>query len=325
LDNFSARANYLCYLAQTLAQGNFQSNNFVVLPYLAPNTSQTIYFPDLPYPKKFWQILKKSPDLSAGIPFPHLAQTLAGALMPQTDLSLKLKTITDFWQKNSDRFWQKLKTRQLLQKEIGKIRTIKVLITQFGPGSSFNLIPNGKKLTVFLTMRVDQKDQEILRHLIYLFILIKRGKPGSSKEKWQQMRTLVNFICEELSLPDPKSSSPLTPKIVLASKLFLEKLGLGNKKNLAVKNNQIYLGERKISLRLSLNEELILRELIKLGGAILSHDRIAEILWKEKAADKFSLWGQTKLVQRVREKLAKEGASLYLIQTVYGRGYTLLE
>ena len=71
----------------------------------------------------------------------------------------------------------------------------------------------------------------------------------------------------------------------------------------------------------STNEQLMLIELYKNRGKILSKDEIADLIWKDNAEDKFSIWGIEQLISRLRGKLIKASFPKSCIITVRNKGY----
>src|SRR3989338_11137076 len=99
--NLTLSANYLCFLAKNIQLGLYQNNGFKVLPYLAKNAYQTVYFPGLPYPNSFWSYLSKSANLDFGHSYHHkaekMAETLVGKFLTSKTQGSKLKSIRTSW------------------------------------------------------------------------------------------------------------------------------------------------------------------------------------------------------------------------------------
>ena len=68
-------------------------------------------------------------------------------------------------------------------------------------------------------------------------------------------------------------------------------------------------------------EKKVMYELIKNSNNIVRFDTISDILFED--SENFSLFAQAKVIQRLREKLEKNGISGSFIQTVRGKGYLL--
>jgi len=326
VDSITGRTHYLCYLAQKIARGSYQSNNFLVLPYPS-RIRHSVYFPDLAYSKKFWQRMRRSEDLSIDSKFTRACFVEAKKLLPKTDLHQIHRSLNRMFIKNKKSFWNLFISRRILLADIAKIGKITVFLTEFGPRTGFDYIEKGKRVELLMTFRTDRPEADLLKNLMYGLIVVKYGKPNSSVEKWTETRSMVRLLLHETDLDDfigrKSIELPPTKKNVIESKKYLEKLGFGARENIKIKDNKIYLGDKKISLILSPSEELLLRELIVNQGRVLSYDRIAEILWQKKADVKFSLWAITKLMQKLRNKLRTASASPFLISTIYGQGYII--
>jgi DNA-binding response OmpR family regulator len=74
-------------------------------------------------------------------------------------------------------------------------------------------------------------------------------------------------------------------------------------------------------LNLNPKEKKVMYELIKNSNNIVKFDIIADILFED--SNSFSLFAQAKVIQRLREKLEKNGVSGSFIQTIRGKGYLL--
>ena len=61
--------------------------------------------------------------------------------------------------------------------------------------------------------------------------------------------------------------------------------------------------------------------LIEKQGEIVTYDEISEILFKTE--EEYSLYAISKTIQRLRDKLEKNGISGNLIQTLRKKGYLL--
>ncbi len=300
VNDVDRQADYLCFLAQELAHNKFDQRNFTVLPYLIPRQTQTVHFPDFNYPCKFLRAVK-SASKSVGDKFPT---ALTDILKPQ----LTVPRLSSY---DIKPFWTDLFKIDFFDFKIGKIT---VLITPYGPGSSFNFQSNGD---IFLTFRADRNIADLPRSLISALVLRKNGRPGKSDDLYWKNRFYAQFLatdtilrkyCPALNLPT------LSTRDRQASRQFINKLHFGSKKTLTL----------DFAKHLSPFEGAVFIELIKNPGKVLTHDEIARILWRDEADEKYSLWAQTKLMQKLRLKLEKHGGDSQKIKTAYGQGYILL-
>jgi hypothetical protein len=288
-------ANHLCFLAATIARDNYNNKGFTVLPYLIPDQTQTVYFPDFNYPKKFWRYIRKS-GKSFGDKYPD---EITKIVKNQLEIPpLKHFDITDFWGDLTKIAFFDL-----------KINKITVLITNYGPGASFNF----KDKELFIAFRADRSMADLPRSIVSALVYVKNGRAGKNPENYWKNRFYAEFLANETTLRKycpPLSLPKLSPIDFAASKNYLQKLGLGNFKKL----------DQNLAKHLSNQEKAVFEELLK--EKIVNQDRIAEILWGENE-EKYSLWAITKLIQKIRNKVKLYGADPSQIKTVYGQGYIL--
>ncbi len=299
-----ARADYLCSLAGQILQKRFVNRDFLVLPYLKKDAVNTIYFPDLSYPKKFWrEILRHCP--SVGEPVSQACRKIIQKLLPPFSPP-KISHI-------DPNFWKALSKTGFFEKELSQLKTVTVLPVDFGPGASFNFTYQRKKLDIYLTFRTDRPAHDLPRTIISALVLAKHGRPGKSPENYWRNRFYSEFLTKDPNLkkfcPDLKLPK-ITPADVKTSQSFLTRLGVLTKKL-----------PKNVSKILSPQENLIFAALQE--NKILTHDKISEVLWGENSDEKFSLWAITKLMQKLRAKLQSAGGSPFLIHTLYGQGYTI--
>jgi hypothetical protein len=317
------QANYLCFLASQIQEGVYQKHGFAVLPY-PTNHPQAVYFPDLPYTATLWKSLKRSPHQSVARLFPQRARSEIEKFVPKAS---QIPLPSD-WKKRERLFFNVLKEMRLFQEELAKIALITVLLTPYGTAGSFHyLLKKSGKVDLFITHRENNPIGFLAETLILSLLLIQN--PRYAFEKWQEKQTIADFLFSQTKLVtlSPKQSlkqtNRLPTKYLLASQKYLQKLGFGEKKKFTIKNDQIFYGEKRADRILSFQEKKVLTGLIAKNGEILTHDQLAQILWGKGAAEKFSLWAITKVVQKLRVKLQTLGVSSSLISTFYGKGYTL--
>lgn len=85
-------------------------------------------------------------------------------------------------------------------------------------------------------------------------------------------------------------------------------------------NNQFYF--RREVIKFTKNEKMILKELYKAKGKLVTYDAIGEILWKNQP-DKFSLWAISQIIRRLRKKLSFYSINPKIISSQRGEGYIL--
>lgn len=98
-------------------------------------------------------------------------------------------------------------------------------------------------------------------------------------------------------------------------------LSTGKKLSLSLKQNKLFYGEELIQHRLKAKQLRVLRLLVCHKNQVVSRDKIAEALWKEKADDSFSEWAIDKFIQRLRKKLEDNLIDGATIKAVKGKGF----
>ena len=63
---------------------------------------------------------------------------------------------------------------------------------------------------------------------------------------------------------------------------------------------------------------------LKNKGQIISRDQIGDVLWGDKAYDRYSDWAVDQLISQLRKKLIDLGIKGASLQTIRNRGYRWL-
>lgn len=126
------------------------------------------------------------------------------------------------------------------------------------------------------------------------------------------------FMAQVINIIDPKLSAQ--------SILYQQSLGVPTDFLLRYDEleNKIFHIERDISGDFAPYEFRLLRALIQNKNHTVSFDEIADDLYNSNADAKFSFWGITKTVQRVRDKLESMGVPREMILNVKGEGFKLV-
>ncbi|MBP9691030.1 helix-turn-helix domain-containing protein [Candidatus Woesebacteria bacterium] len=91
--------------------------------------------------------------------------------------------------------------------------------------------------------------------------------------------------------------------------------------SIVVDGPRLLVNEVNVSPLFSQHEKSLLRHLIKNENTVIDRDRLAEILWKEKANELYSPWAIEQAVKRLRTKLSSLGLPKHSIKTVRNQGY----
>jgi len=85
------------------------------------------------------------------------------------------------------------------------------------------------------------------------------------------------------------------------------------------------LFEDNITAEFTPYEFKALRALLKNRNKTVTFDQISEQLYGEETDIKFTIWGITKTIQRIRNKIQQHGLPRDIILNVKGQGFKLLE
>lgn len=156
-----------------------------------------------------------------------------------------------------------------------------------------------------MTLRTGNTKEDFAKTFTLMNLLLKnkdRGEIGSVV--WHKRNAVVEYLFG-------KFKSPESIEIARKSEKYLEKLGFSIKTEIPKLKN------------LTRQEQDVLNILHANSGKIVSFDEIAEVLWKEKSDDKFSLEAMAKVIENLRKKIKQVGINKEIIFTKRGSGYLL--
>jgi DNA-binding winged helix-turn-helix (wHTH) protein len=203
--------------------------------------------------------------------------------------------------------------------------------THFGVCMSFDSIKQKdfekKFVDICITVRLDWPIEQVLEGLASS---VSRGLIEATNT-WRETEAVSDFITKYvLGAYNVKgtinSVSKRDDKLLHKSIEYL--LSLQAPINLPLNFNAdqnviSYYGEN-VTNHFSPYEFRVLKMLITNKNKTVSIDEISEGIYKTNADLKFTLWGITKTVQRVRDKLEEIGVPRTMIQNVKGEGFKLL-
>lgn len=336
-NNLVAEAEYICFLAKNISLGLYQNNDYFVLPYLAKNNPKTVFSPDFPYSKHFWQSIHKCKNLDYGKNFPQRAiQEIVGYLQEKQSLllneQLQIKTTIINWKSNQSDLL-KIINESFENSNLRKIRKVEILLTNYGTEGSFNVVyeKNGDA-KICCTARIDSGIEHIAKTIlrsIYLYQSKKRTEIGEIN--WYKRQAAVDFYFHNSKLakiftkktPKKSNSYNVSDKIQTQSREYLAKLGFPPKLSLTCKDKTIYFDSKSIHKQFARQEQLILIGLIEKKGEVVTFDEAGDLIWQDKSLDKFSLVALAKVIENIRKKFRKLGINDQIIKTVRGQGYFL--
>lgn len=229
---------------------------------------------------------------------------------------------------NSLPIYRNLLSTDFTQEEISQIQIRPVI---WGTLGSF---PN-RQGEYILYPRSDRNPNQVFQLIVNVLITQRYFKDKGTNPSydlnpsiWKEKQSLVNQITKKILKLNPTALEGTTDSLVNT----LQKNYKGNLVKQSAKNfaKLGYPIKQSIDLkvlrpRLTKKEFQILNELSENKLEIVTFDKLSEILWKENAIEKFSLYAITKRVERLRTKLKKNGISENTIHTQRGEGYVLFD
>jgi len=222
------------------------------------------------------------------------------------------------------------KTKLLIPLLANSNFNITVKPSNFGVYLSFDKIEYDKDINnidISITLRNDQDPQYILeglassisRQLVELY------------SNWRETEAVSDFFTKYVfGFSEFKGTleavNKIDYKLLNKSVDYLLSInaptGLPLEYNLA--RNLITFYGKDITPILSPYEFRVLKVLIINRNKTVTFDQISDYIYKENVDLKFTLWGITKTIQRVRDKLEELGVPRSVIQNVKGEGFKLL-
>jgi hypothetical protein len=324
-NDLAKQAEYLCFLAKSISFEDHSSTNFYITPTLVTHHPRTIYFPDLPYSKAFWKLIKQSSNPHYGLPFPKPAVLEAKHLLKNLPLPTPSHPLIKSWASLQPQIINSIQSI-INHPNIKKISTINLLLSPFGSCGSYNPIFNDNHITINLTCRVDLPVSEITKTLLLAIESAISEKIAVQNDlSWHQRQSIAEFLATNTKLNNliNHQSPPITPKIIKANQAYLAKLGFPSNPILTQKNHQIFVNQKPIN-SLTPQEKRLLTLLIKYQNQLVTFDQAADAVWQDQADDKYSLYALSKLIENLRKKITLSGINHQLIHTKRGQGYLLI-
>jgi len=212
---------------------------------------------------------------------------------------------------------------------------IEVVPTHFGVCLSFDVVRDNelkkKHHKIRITKRIDVPDVNLLEGLASS---ISRGLIEQEiSPSWRETEAVSDFITKFIldgktfvptlkTVDDYKNVEVLNQSIRYLISL---QTPTGVPFNYVKDSNSIILFSNNITSDFTPYEFRVLRALLEHRNKAVSFDQISEEVYKVDADIKFTLWGITKTVQRLRDKLEEHGLPREMISNVRGEGFKLLE
>lgn len=308
----------LIHVASHIASGFFQTNHFWVLPFgQCPNLENCVSLPSLPYLSipRFWNRCSRISTKVVPLNVPSdlllsTAKLLAHAKLPNPD-----------WSK-TQKHWSKIETKiiaeiyKLIPAKKNWIKKIIIWPTVFGTTCSFNLL--SKPGTVYIWLRVDQEVGPLVEAI--LTSLTRMDVYNNLAGLWPESEIIADWLLAysplskylpaKLPATIKRTRTHQSATLLQTSQQFLQTIGAP-----IVSPNQVDTSH------FSTREKQLFELLLSRSPNVVTFDEINELLTNNY--EQFSLYAISKSIQRLRDKLEKNGISGSFIQTKRGEGYLL--
>lgn len=322
-------ARRLLYVMVKISRQWYQNHGFLILPYLPPGSpTNVVHIPNLPYTSiaNHWKQLAKlkleTPIIAPETLITEYVQLLDKVWIEKTYLD-KLENLQKQWNLENKDFWHHLFT--LFPGYTQRIKNIHIHLTQYGPGSTFNLAKTeGSDITIYL--RLDQSLDKLYQAILFTLF---RPTMEARKYAWEEIESVVDFLMQDSSIAHKVIfTHPVIPSLrqnqhakwQQDAASFLASLGLPTINLWSSSNQQIYYGEQKI-IGLTLRQQLLVEKFIVKPTKTLTYDEIATVLWPK--GEDFSLWAIVKEIARIRKVCRNNNIHLSVLHAHRKIGYTL--
>lgn len=324
----------IIHCAHQIAVGFYKINNFIVLPkYHGPNSANIVIFPNYKYHEitKFWSNVAKV-DIQT---YPHIIDKEFHSICKKHLFVVNLEDpryeeIKERWNKAEVEI---LKTIfEMLPEKKGVLKKITIQPSKLGTSCSFSYkITNGE---IIISLRDDQGIHAITEAIITS--LTRDDVYKKLEGTWQESEIITDFLVTQTKLAKvlqkyegkdkyiPTIKGTRVKDVGNLQKLsdeYYKKLNIPNFDKPFNLNGLTPEINKKPILNLTPKEKQVMYLLIKNSNNIISFDQISDIIFSSD--DDFSLFAMAKFIQRLREKLEKNGVSGSFIQTIRSKGYLL--
>ncbi len=206
---------------------------------------------------------------------------------------------------------------------------VKVFITQYGTLGSFNGVTlndfDKDTIDLYFYLRADMP----AFYICELFISsVTYNMVHAYTNNWQNGESVSDFLTKYFMnlpgfIPTLEATENINKELLHKSIAYLHNLGISANSVLEYDSDsdKIFIRNKEITNIFSSYERLVLTHFIKNKGSIVTFDDIARVLYGKEAEVNFSLWGINKCIQRIRNKLIKEGIPKSIIKNVKGIGF----
>lgn len=313
--------------------GFYKNYNFIVLPKNSKGfNSNVVVLPDLNFKvvPKFWKRVSKM-DLN-GTPMyidPSLRNDFKSLLIKTKLTKPNFEKVQETWSKAEKDVINAI--YEVLPVKKNSIKKIIIYPTKSGTVCSFDWTKKGEFI---IYLRDDQGIYKIAEAL--LTSLTREDVYNKLDGLWHESEIIADFLVTQTKITkvlekyekEDKYSTTISGirvkdvgNLTKLSNEYYNKLSIPNFVSPFSLNGLTPEVNKKPILNLTQNEKQFMYLLIKNSNNIVAFDNISDIIFSSD--DKFSLFALAKFIQRLREKLEKNGISGSFIQTIRGKGYLL--
>jgi hypothetical protein len=324
----------ILHTAHQIIVGFYKTNNFVVLPKkVSASAANLVIFPDLNYQSilKFWKMASKIDIYTTPFTINPILRLKFKELLSKTNsIKPEYEKVMKLWSKAENEVLNEIS--RILPDKKSLIKKVTIYPTTTGTSCSFSLNQKGGEMIIYL--RDDQGIHAITEAIITS--LTREDIYDKLDGIWQESEIITDFLVTQTSiakvLQKYEKESYYTPTLKgtrhkdsgnlnKLSEEYYKKLNIPNFNNPFSLNGLTPEINKEPIQNLTQNEKQIMYLLIKNSNNTVSFDEVSDIIFKDDT--KFSLFALAKVMQRLREKLEKNGISGSFIQTVRGKGYLL--
>lgn len=332
--SIETEVNRIIHCAHQIVVGFYKINNFIVLPkYHGLNSANIVIFPNYKYHEinKFWSNVAKV-DIQT---YPHIIDKQFHSACKKHLLMANLEEpkyeeIKERWNKAEIEVLNTI--FEILPHKKGVLKKITIQPTKLGTSCSFSYEVTDEE--IIISLRDDQGIHSITEAIITS--LTRDSVYKKLDGTWQESEIITDFILTQTKLAKVlqkyEDQSIFVPtlrgtrvkdigNILEISNNYYKELNIPNFDKPFSLNGLTPEINKKPILNLTNNEKQIMYLLIKNSNNVVSFDQISDIIFANE--EKFSLFAVAKFIQRLREKLEKNGISGSFIQTLRGKGYFL--
>ncbi len=331
--SLETEAKRILHTAHQTYVGFYKSNGFIVLPKnIKTFNSNIVILPKLDFVSipKFWKKASKI-DIYAN---PMIIEE--SFLFEFKELLSKYNLETPNYKKTMQ-VWAKAEKEvinaiyDVLPDKKGKIKKVTINPTKTGTVCSFDWDNNGN---YSILLRDDQNIHKIVEALVTS--LTREDIYEKLSGLWQESEIISDFLVTQTKIaevlkkyePVDKYSPTMkgvrtkdTGNLMQVSNNYYKELSIPTFDSPFSLNGLTPEVNKKPILNLTNNEKQIMYLLINNSNNVVSFDQISDIIFTNE--EKFSLFALAKFIQRLREKLEKNGISGSFVQTLRGKGYLL--